>query len=146
MQDILSKWGKGVAERGFTQIPNYLLQINLFVIDEKKLSPVEMVVLLQLVASWWKKEDMPFLAMRTIADRTGVSERQVQRAIKSLEDKGYFEKKKKAIKGIISSNSYDLTPLINILQTIDEHFINKNPRKILNPNQSGKTKKQQIKE
>lgn len=134
MRDILSKWGKGVSERGFAQIPNYLLQVNMFVTDEMKLTPVEMIVLLHLVASWWNKDEMPFLAMRTLADRTGISERQVQRCIKSLEEKGYFKKERKKIKGIIASNSYDLMPLVNILNTIDEHFINKHPRKINDPN------------
>jgi DNA-binding transcriptional regulator YhcF (GntR family) len=140
MQDVVSKWGKRVAERGFSQVPNYLLQINMFVTDEKKLPPVEMVILLQLVSSWWKKDEMPFLAMRTLADRTGISERQVQRAIKSLEEKGFFEKKRKAIKGIIASNSYDLTPLVEILNTIDEHFINKHPRNIKDSEQGQPTK------
>lgn len=130
MQDVSSKWGRGVAERGFAQIPNYLLNLNIYVSDEKKLSPVEMLVLLHLVASWWKKDEMPFLAMRTLADRLGISERQVQRAIKSMEEKGFFEKKRNTIKGVIASNSYDLTPLVGMLKIIDEHFINKHPRNI----------------
>ena len=130
MKDVSSKWGQKVAERGFTQIPNYLLNVNMFVIEEMQLSPTEMIVLFHLVACWWKKDEMPFLAMRTLADRTGISERQVQRAIKSLEDKGYFKKERKKIKGIIASNSYDLSPLVEILGTIDSHFINKHPRKI----------------
>lgn len=55
MQDIISKWGKEVAAGGFTQIPNHLIRINMFVHDNIKLSPTEMLVLLPLVASWWKK-------------------------------------------------------------------------------------------
>ncbi len=138
MQDIKSKWGNGVAERGFTQVPNYLLQINMFVAEEIRLSPAEMIVLLHLVGSWWKKNEMPFLAMRTLSDRTGVSERQVQRAIKSLEEKGYIKKERKKIKGIIASNSYDLTPLVEILKIVDEHFINKHPRTIKSPDAKAK--------
>jgi DNA replication protein DnaD len=133
MQDIVSKWGREVAERGFAQVPNYLMQINLHVHDDHKLSPAEMVVLLQLVASWWKVNEMPFPSMSTLAQRAGISERQVQRAIKALEQKGYLTKAKKKIKGVIASNVYDLSPLVKILQTVAEHFINKHPRNIHDP-------------
>jgi predicted transcriptional regulator len=92
-----------------------------------------MVVLLQLVASWWKVNEMPFPSMSTLAERAGISERQVQRAIKSLEQKGYVTKAKKKIKGVIASNVYDLSPLVKILQTVAEHFINKHPRNIHAP-------------
>ena len=130
MHDISSKWGEKVAERGFTQIPNYLLQINMFVHDDHKLSPAEMVVLLQIVASWWKKDEMPFPSMATIANRSGISERQVQRAIKSLQQKGYVQISKKKIKGMIASNVYDLSPLLETLETVAKHFVNKKPRNI----------------
>jgi predicted transcriptional regulator len=133
MQDMTTKWGREVAERGFTQIPNYLVQINKFVHDDHKLSPAEMMVLLQLVASWWKKGEMPFPSMSTLAERTGISERQVQRAIKSLEQKGYLTKTKKKIKGVIASNVYDLSPLVQMLKDIAGHFINKHPRNIKGP-------------
>ncbi len=139
MTDIVAKWGKQVAERGFTQIPNYLLQINMFVHDDHKLSPAEMVVLLQLVGSWWKKDDMPYPSMRTIADRAGISERQVQRAISSLEKKGYMTKGKKKIKGVISTNIYNLEPLVKMLEIVAEHFVNKHPRNI-KPSPSPETK------
>lgn len=128
MQDIEAKWGKLVVQRGFTQIPNYLLQVNMFVHDDHKLSPTEMVMILQLVASWWKKDDMPYPSMSTLADRAGISERQVQRSIGSLEKKGYLKRGKKKIKGVIASNVYDLSPLVSILQTVAEHFVNKHPR------------------
>ena len=130
MQDIASKWGQEVAERGFAQIPNYLMQINLFVHDDHKLSPAEMIVLLHLVASWWKKDEMPFPSMNTLAQRGGISERQVQRSIKSLEQKGYLTKTKRKIKTVIASNVYDLSPLVQILKDVAEHFVNKHPRKI----------------
>ncbi|MGB4101924.1 MAG: helix-turn-helix domain-containing protein [Alphaproteobacteria bacterium] len=134
MQDILSKWGGAVAERGFAQIPNYLLQINLFVHDDHKLSPTEMLVLLQLVASWWKKDQMPFPSMRTLSERSGISERQVQRAIKGLEIKGYLKRTKSKLKGIIASNTYDLIPTVDMLRTVAEHYVNKHPRNIKNKN------------
>jgi predicted transcriptional regulator len=130
MSEIITKWGKDVAERGFTQIPNYLMRINMFVHDDHKLSPTEMIVLFQLVGSWWKKDEMPFPSLSTLADQTGISQRQVQRSINTLEQKGYLKRTKKKIKGVIASNVYDLSPLVDILQTVADHFVNKHPRNI----------------
>lgn len=133
MQDISSKWGDKVASRGFAQIPNYLLNLNMFVDEEDKLSPTEMVILIHLVGSWWKANEMPFPSMSTLADRIGISERQVLRSISVLEKKGLLKREKKKVKGIISSNVYNLKPLVENLGTISETFENKFPRKIKKP-------------
>lgn len=130
MQDIVSKWGKEVATGGFTQIPNHLIRINMFVHDDVKLSPTEMLVLLQLVASWWKKDEMPFPSMRTLSERIGISERQVQRSIKSIEQKGYVKAEKKKIKGVIAANVYDMMPLVERLKIVAEHYVTSHPRKV----------------
>lgn len=130
MQDISSKWGKEVAERGFTQIPNYLIRINMFVHDDHKLSPTETIVLFHLIASWWKKDEMPFPSLSTLAEQIGISQRQVQRSVNTLEEKGYIKRMKKKVKGVIASNVYDLSPLVEILNTVAGHFINKHPRNI----------------
>lgn len=130
MSEVSDKWGVTVAERGFAQIPNQLLQLNMYVHEDHKLPPAEMIVLLQLVASWWKKDEMPYPSMRTIADRAGISERQVQRAIKALEDKGYIKRDKAKIKGILATNTYDLSLLVGQLKVVAEHFSNKNPRNV----------------
>jgi predicted transcriptional regulator len=127
---MVSKWGKAVAERGFVQLPNILLQLNIFVHEDIRLPPTEMALLLQLVGSWWKKDEMPFVSMHTLAQRAGISQRQVQRSVNALEQKGYLRKTKGKIKGVIASNVYDLTPLVSILTTVAEHFSNKYPRKI----------------
>jgi predicted transcriptional regulator len=133
MQDMVTKWGKEVAERGFTQIPNYLMRINMFVHDDHKLSPTEMVVLFHLVGSWWKKDEMPFPSLNTLADQIGISQRQVQRSINTLEQKGYLKRMKKKIKGVIASNVYDLSPLADTLKIVADHFVNKHPRNIRSP-------------
>jgi DNA-binding transcriptional MocR family regulator len=130
MSEVSDKWGVIVAERGFAQIPNQLLHLNMYVHEDHKLPPAEMVVLLQLVASWWKKDEMPYPSMRTIAERSGISERQVQRAIKALEDKGYIKRSKAKIKGILATNTYDMSLLVGQLKIVAEHFSNKNPRNV----------------
>lgn len=122
MSDVAAKWGKEVAERGFAQVPNYLLLINQFLDKEAKLSPTELLVLIQLSGAWWKKEENPFPAMRTLATRCGVSERQIHRAIARLEKLGLVKKISRRAKGIIASNAYDLEPLADILREVSKYY------------------------
>ena len=79
--------------------------------------------------------------MSTLAQRAGISERQVQRAIKALEQKGYLTKAKKKIKGVIASNVYDLSPLVKILQTVAEHSLLTSTRAIFTLLKDTKTEK-----
>lgn len=130
MTDMVEKWGQAVAERGFAQIPNYLLLLNSFLDEEKRLTPVEMLVLLQLVGSWWQKDNMPFPSMATLAKRSGVSERQVQRAVSRLARDNFIAKTKRRTQGIIASNAYDLSPLVELLGEVAKAFPNEFPRVI----------------
>ena len=127
---ITAKWGDDVAGRGFTQIPNYLLLINQFLDEEKALSPLELLILVQLVGAWWKKSEAPFPSMRTLAARCGTSERQVQRAVGKLEKALLLKRIKRRQKGIIASNAYDLSPLVEMLNEIAKLYPNAFPRKV----------------
>lgn len=133
MSELVNKWGQAVAERGFAQIPNYLLMINQFLADEDKLPPSEMMVLLTLVATWWKKDTSPYPSVKSIADRSNISERQALRALGSLEKKGFIKREKQTrTRGIISRNSYSLVPLTQKLAVVAEAFPNIYPRKGVN--------------
>lgn len=128
MSDIADKWGKVIAERGFAQVPNYLLLLNTFIDPDKRLSPAELLILIQLVGSWWSKGAHPFPSVRTLAVRCGVSERQVQRALRRLEELNLVKRVSRRTAGLISSNAYDLTPLVSVLQEVAKAFPNKFPR------------------
>jgi len=127
---MVEKWGVEVSERGFAQIPNYLLMLNQFLESDARLSAGEMQVLIQLVGAWWRKGDMPFPSMRTLAVRCGISDRQVQRAIARLEELGLIKRIKRRTKGIIASNAYDLAPLVEILRNVAEAYPNEFPRRV----------------
>lgn len=131
MSDVVEKWGQAVAERGFAQIPNYLLLLNGFLDPERRLTPVEMLVLLQLVGAWWQKDNMPFPSMATLATRSGVSERQVQRAVTRLVKDGIIGKTKRRSQGIIASNAYDMTPLVKLLEEVAKAYPNEFPRTLI---------------
>lgn len=130
MSDMVDKWGQEVAERGFAQVPNYLLLINQFLDDGSRLSPVESLILIQLIGSWWKKDDLPYPSMSTLARRIGVSSRQIQRAVNRLEELGLIKRTKRRHSGIISSNAYDLMPLSGVLQEVAKAFPNEYPRNV----------------
>lgn len=129
VSDMTDKWGEAVAARGFAQVPNYLLLLNRFLDEGSRLSPVENLVLIQLVGTWWKKEEKPFPSIKTLAVRCGVSDRQMQRSINSLVSKGLLVRVKRRTKGIIASNSYDLQPLVDVLQEVSRIFPNEYPRR-----------------
>ena len=134
MSEIVSKWGEDVAARGFSQIPNYLLLMNQFIDQEKRLSPLELLTLIELAGSWWKKGEQPFPSMRTLATRCGTSERQILRAVSHLEDLNLVKRVKRRQQGLIASNSYDLTPLVELLAEIAKQYPNEFPRKVkVNP-------------
>jgi hypothetical protein len=130
MSDIAEKWGELVARRGFAQVPNHLLLLNHFLDKDSRLSPVELLVLIELVGSWWKKDALPFPSMATLAIRCGVSSRQIQRAMNRLEALGLVQRVSRRERGIISSNAYDLAPLVEVLDRVARAYPNEFPRNI----------------
>ncbi len=133
MSDVASKWGEEVAGRGFAQVPNYLLLLNQFLREDKRLSPTELLILMQLVGAWWKKDEMPFPALKTLGVRAGVSDRQAQRAVSRLEEEGYLRREKRKQGRLIASNAYNLEPLVDVLKEVARAFPNEAPRRIRKP-------------
>lgn len=128
--DVVLKWGRDVAGAGFAQVPNYLLRFNQFTSDEDRLSPTELLLLIELAGTWWKKDDLPFPSMKTLAVRCGTSERQILRAVKRLEGIPLLQRVKRKKKGIIASNAYDLSPLVEVLQVVAETYPPEHRRKL----------------
>ena len=129
MSEVAKKWGDKVAGRGFSQVPNYLLLLNQFIDQDNRLSPLELLILIELSGSWWKKDEQPFPSMRTLAIRCGTSERQIMRAITHLEELTLIKRVKRRSKGLIASNAYDLTPLVEMLTEVAKQYPNEFPRK-----------------
>lgn len=118
---MTEKWGAGVAETGFTQIPNYLIGANQYLSKEEQISPTEFLVLMQLLQSWWRADQFPFPSKATLARRTGIGERQVQRALASLEKKSLIERESRHLeRGGRASNRYNLSGLVALTQRIAE--------------------------
>ena len=125
---LTGKWGELVAARGHAQIPMYLLRINQFLDKDHQLTPIDQLVLFQLVGNWWNKSEMPFPAISTLAHRIGVSSRQISRCVSHLVELGLMEKKLRKNGRLRASNQYDLTPLVKLLEEIAAAYPNEFPR------------------
>ena len=106
---LAEKWGVEVIGQGYTAVPDVLLA-NM---GELKISPTEMVVLLQLMRYWWAAGQLPFPSKKTLAQAIGSSEKNVQKVVGRLVARGLLKRilRKKA-SDRNDSNCYDLEPLI----------------------------------
>lgn len=83
-QPIQARWGEAL-EDGFLVVPTVLLRNQW----QLELSASELAVLLNLLVSWRREDDPPFIQPMTVAKRMGVSQRSVQRHIEALKEKGF---------------------------------------------------------
>jgi DNA-binding transcriptional ArsR family regulator len=81
------RWGAAMND-GYLLFPRTLLWHQ----GELGLSDGEVVVLLNLLASWWDEADWPYPAVSTLAHRMKGSVRTVQRHLRTLEAKGFIER------------------------------------------------------
>lgn len=86
---VYEKWGEA-ARAGFQAVPDLLLKQQ----ETLKLTPTELVVLLNVLMHWWYREQKPFPRPTTIARRMGSTVRTVQRAITKLEREGLVQRQR----------------------------------------------------
>lgn len=125
---IRQRWNGAVTEglTGFTAVPDVLIRSQ----SHLKLSAIEMGVVLNLLLHWWQSDgEWPYPRLSTIAHRMGVTRRTVERAIRSLEDKGLIER----LEGEYSSDGltvrrFDLSGLVATLKGLADGLRNKAER------------------
>lgn len=67
---------------------------------------------------------MPFPSKKRLAERLGVSDKTVQRAMKRLEDEGLIKRERRShASGGQASNRYDLSPLVEKLKPIAHDMV-----------------------
>lgn len=110
------KWGKAVMSHGYCIFPSILLQAQ----ARLGVSAQEMVVLLQLAEHWWKASSKVFPSKDLIAQRVGLSTKQVQRHIRRLEELKLVQRIERfSAKGSRTTNEYDLSGLVAKLKAIE---------------------------
>lgn len=113
-----AKWGRAVMDRGFVTIPAILLRGQ----RRLGLSSTQLVVLLQLI-DWWNDADkQPWSAKSTLAQRIGLSERQLQRQVATLEQAGLVQRIEKVTNRGKQPNTYDLSGLVEKLKELAPQF------------------------
>ncbi|EZP51360.1 helix-turn-helix domain-containing protein [Sphingomonas sp. RIT328] len=113
------KWGAKVMALGFCILPSLLLRAQ----RRLGLNPTQLAVLIQLADFWWDAGRKPFPKKADLAQRLGLSERQVQRIIVDLEEAGLVKRieRRASHRGKIS-NAYDLQGLVDKLAEIEPDF------------------------
>ena len=77
-----------------------------------------MVVLLNILLHWWRDDEWPYPRISIIGERVGTSRRTVERAIRSLQEKGLvIHRKRELIGNGPAIPRFDLSGLINVLQS-----------------------------
>ncbi len=113
------KWGKQVMELGFCIVPSLLLRAQ----QRLGLNPTQLAVLMQLCDFWWEDARKPHPGKKLLAERLGLSERQVQRYIAELEQAGLVERiERRASHGGKMTNTYDLSGLVVRLKKLEPEF------------------------
>jgi predicted transcriptional regulator len=114
-----NKWGAKVIALGFCILPSLLLRAQ----RRLGLNPTQLAVLIQLADFWWDAGRKPFPKKADLAQRLGLSERQVQRYIADLEEAGFVRRieRRASHRGKIS-NEYDLQGLVDKLAEIEPDF------------------------
>lgn len=113
---IRQRWRGAVTsgETGFTAVPDILIRSQ----AQLKLSPTEMMVLLNVLLHWWRDDEWPYPRVSTIAERMGISRRTVERAICGLRERGLVVHRKSELVGNgPAPRRFDLSGLIDVLRS-----------------------------
>jgi predicted transcriptional regulator len=113
------KFGKPVMDLGFCITPSLLMQAQ----GRIGLNSVQFNIIMHLIDIWWDADRLPFPTKKLIADRIGLSERQVQRQIVELERAGLVVRRSRTRSGGgTTSNEYDMSGLVSKLRELEPEF------------------------
>jgi len=114
---IAQKWGKACHDTGWTAVPNILIQRQ----KSLGLEPIDINILLHLMAYWWQDEKMPHPSKNTLAQSIGVSPSTIRRRIKGMEAGGLIKRiERRRDNNRSETNEYDLSPLRDVLKPYAE--------------------------
>lgn len=103
------KYGKELVAAGYTLVPNVFFQR----MKALGLDPLDMVIILHLLAYWWDVNNRPHPSKVTLAHAIGVDSRTIQRRIAAMEIAGFIRREQRRDSPAGSStNVYHLDGLI----------------------------------
>ncbi|MGE0465321.1 MAG: helix-turn-helix domain-containing protein [Steroidobacteraceae bacterium] len=113
-----AKWGVDVMALGFCIVPSLLFRAQ----HRLGLKSTHLAVILQLAEFWWHDDNLPFPKKQTIAERLGLKDKQVQRLVRDLEQRGYVRRRIRKTPHGQASNFYDLSGLVKKLKELAPEF------------------------
>lgn len=87
-RELADVWSKSVRAKGFTIVPNLLLDNQ----AKLGLSPTELAIIIHLLRHAHEKVGRAFPGNQLVASRLGTSPRQLQRIMQELERKGFVRR------------------------------------------------------
>jgi predicted transcriptional regulator len=113
------KWGKPVMDCcGFCILPSLLLRAQ----RRLGLSATQLALVIQLIDFWWTEDKIPWPKKETIGQRLNLSDKQIQRLVRGLEQHGYVKRIARKTRHGRTSNGYDLSGLVSKLQELAPEF------------------------
>jgi hypothetical protein len=110
---IKAKWGGALTESGWTAIPNVIIQRQ----KALGLTPLDLSIILQLLAYWWDAGNLPHPSKKAIAAAIGVDPRTVQKRIAAMEAARFVKRiARRSSTNASSTNLYDFSGLIHAAQ------------------------------
>ena len=120
------RWGSALTHRGWTAVPNLLLEYQ----GRLQLKDQEVILLMHIMKFWWEKDKLPYPSVKTLAKQLGKDERSVRRSLKRLEEHPYpqeawgytpgylWREKRDKADGGRDSNAFNLVPLKRALKAL----------------------------
>jgi predicted transcriptional regulator len=113
------KWGKAVMDcSGFCILPSLLLRAQ----RRLGLSATQLALVIQLIDFWWTEDQIPWPTKETIGQRLNLSDKQIQRLVRGLEERGYVKRVVRKTRHGRTSNGYDMAGLVQKLQELAPEF------------------------
>jgi len=113
------KFGKPVMDLGFCITPSVLMKAQARI----GLNPVQFNIVMHLLDQWWSADRRPWPSKATLAERMGMSDRQIQRQIAEMEGVGLIKRIGRTSPGKgKTSNEYDLAGLVNKMKELEPEF------------------------
>ncbi|MDF2010207.1 hypothetical protein [Priestia megaterium] len=113
-----------IIEAGFTMTSRYLNPLLARMVDEKIITPSAQT-LVQIIFSYKHTEDNPFPSREELGRTLNKSVKAIGNALKAVTDSGIL-----AIKKVGRKNTYDFTPLFNLLEKYIIEYVEKKNYKV----------------
>lgn len=125
-QKVAAKWGKTVAESGWTSFPNVIFERQ----QALQLTALDLNILLHLAGNWWNPGSNPYRTKKSLALAIGVHPRTIQKRIEEMERWGYIKRiYRKASVGDNLPNEFDLSGLIEKVRPFAEEKLEERKRR-----------------